>query len=721
LGHEKRIAVLSAAFAALVPTGAFAQTALPTIVVEGEAAPSSAGAGANDDPTSREAATGPVNGYVARSTTAGSKTATPITQIPQSVSVIGREELDDRSVSKVDEALRYTPGVFAQPFGHDSDTNWVYIRGFDATQTGMFLDGLQQFSFAFGGFYNDPFALERVEVLRGASSVLYGGSNPGGIVNQVSKHPGGERLRYLETGINDAGNAWLGIDIGDKASPALDYRVTARIAGGDGYTDFEEDFRGFIQPSFTWHVNEDTDFTVLANYLALDETHGGGSFLPYVGTVVSNPAFGRIDPERNFTEPGIDAYQRRQASIGYELEHRFAPGWAVRQNFRYGWMSLHEVAPFTFGFATPAMDTLARFNFEHRSEVNNLLVDNQMEGRVKTGEIEHRLLFGSDYKWYRLDQTQASGTASPISPTDPVYGEPTTIGAPYIDQIDTLRQLGFYAQDQLRFGDGWIVTLGGRYDHVDIERESRNAVPDYQNDEGEWSGRAGLAYEFKNGVTPYASVSTFFNPQIGTLSGSGAPLQPESGQQYEVGIKYAPKSFDGLITLAWFDLTKQNVVVGNSVTFEQVQLGEVNSRGIELEAKANLTRNLKLTAFFTAFDLEVTKDIDADIIGNRPFLIPEIQGGVSLDYTFHGGVLSGVTLGGGVRYQGESFADAANTLEVPDVVLFDAKIGYAQDNWGISLNVNNVFDEEYVSGCQGAFTCSYGEGRVIKLKTHMTW
>jgi iron complex outermembrane receptor protein len=718
LGHEKRIIFLSAVVGALLPAGAIAQTALPTIVVEGEASASSTGDDANGVPTSREAATGPVNGYVAKSTTAGSKTATPITQIPQSVSVVGRDELDDRGVSKVDEALRYTPGVFAQPFGRDGDTNWVYIRGFDATQTGMFLDGLQQFSFAFGGFYNEPFALERVEVLRGASSVLYGGSNPGGIVNQVSKRPDGERLRYLETGINDVGNAWLGIDIGDRASTALDYRLTARIAGGDGYTDFEEDFRGFIHPSFTWHVDKDTDFTVLANYLVLDQTHGGGSFLPYVGTVVANPLFGKIDPERNFTEPGIDEYQRRQANIGYEFERRFASDWAVRQNFRYGWMSLHEVAPFTFGYATPAQDTLARFNFEHRTEVDNVLVDNQLEGRVKTGDIVHRLLIGSDYKWYRLDQVQASGEATPISPLDPIYGGPTSIGVPYIDQVATLQQLGIYAQDQLSFGDGLIVTLGGRYDKVEIEAEGS---PAYEISPDEWSGRAGIAYEFKNGLTPYAAISTFFNPQLGILFPSNAPIVPESGDLVEVGVKYAPKWFDGLITLAWFDLTKQNVVVGNAITFEQTQLGEVNSQGVELEVKANLTEDLKLTAFFTAFDLEITRDVNAGLIGNTPFLIPETQAGVSLAYTFHEGGLNGIIIGGGVRYNGESWADNENTLKVPDVVLFDTNIGYAQDNWGISLNVNNVFDEDYVSGCQGVSTCSYGEGRVMKLKTHMTW
>ncbi|WP_088344540.1 MULTISPECIES: TonB-dependent siderophore receptor [Rhodomicrobium] len=720
MARQARIALLSgvAAAALLLPETVWAQTPLNPIVVEGanQVAPAATDEGA---PTTTESATGPVNGYVAKTTATGSKTATPITEIPQSVSVIGRQELEDRGVTKVDEALRYTPGVFAQPFGNDNDTNWIYIRGFDATQTGVFQDGLQLFSFAFGGNYTDSFSLERIEVLRGASSVLYGGSNPGGLVNLVTKHPDGERLRYLESGINDAGDAWLGFDIGDKASPAIDYRITGRIGGGDGYTDFEDEFRGFIAPAVTFHVDRDTDFTVLANYTFLDETHGGGGFLPYIGTVVDAP-FGKISPERNFTEPGIDEYQRRQASIGYEFEHRFSPDWAVRQNLRYGYSDLHEVAPFTFGYTNldenglPKDALLNRFDFEHRSTVNSFLVDNQAEGRVQTGPIEHRLLLGSDYKWWRLDQLQLSGFGTPIDAVNPVYGAPQPPFTFITDQVVTLEQLGFYAQDQLRFGDGWIATLGGRYDHVDMQAKGTGA---FDTSDDQWSGRAGLAYEFKNGLTPYASVSTFFNPQIAN-AGQGF-VEPETGQQYEVGVKYAPKWFDGIITAALFDLTKQNVLTGAFPN--QALVGEVNSQGIELEAKANLTKDLRLTAFFTAFDLEITKDASRDLVGNTPFLVPELQTGIALDYTFHDGALQGVSLGGGIRYQGESWADNDNTRKVPDVALFDAKIGYAKDNWGIDLNVLNLFDEEYVSGCQGLTTCSYGEGRVVKLKTHITW
>lgn len=180
--------LLGASGAAIVASlgSAHAQqsTVLERIVIQGEG---------GERTGDRATAVGKVKGVVAKATTTGSKTATDIKDIPQSVSVIGREEIDDQGAQKADEALRYTAGVFAQPFGPDSDTNWVFIRGFQATATGTYMDGLQLFSHGFGAFYVDPFGLERIEVLKGPASVLYGGSNPGGVINYVSKRPDSRR------------------------------------------------------------------------------------------------------------------------------------------------------------------------------------------------------------------------------------------------------------------------------------------------------------------------------------------------------------------------------------------------------------------------------------------------------------------------------------------------------------------------------------------------
>lgn len=667
-----------------------------------------------------ETATGPVDGFVAERTATGSKTDTPLMEIPQSVSVIGREEIDEFGAGKADEALRYTAGVFAQPFGPDSDTNWIYIRGFEATQTGVYQDGLQLYSYGFGGYFVDSFTLERIEVLRGAASVLYGGSNPGGLVNYVSKRPTGERRFYAETGIDDAGTASLGFDLQDKVNDHVAARLVGRIAGGDGYTDFEEGFRGTVSPSFTWEPDDATSLTVLGNFTYIDQVHNGGSFLPYVGTVVDAP-FGKIPRDANFTEPDIDTYLRKQVSLGYEFEHNFDSGWTARQNARAGYADLHEIAPYTYGYLgfsptpTDPDNLLERINFEHRTKTWSFLVDNQLEGTVETGALEHRLLFGVDYKYFDMDQVQMSGTATPISATDPVYGAPQGVRSAYIDQEIRQQQVGLYAQDQIRFGGGWIATFNGRYDYVTTKSEG---TAEFDDSQGAWSGRAGLAYQFENGLTPYASVSTFFNPLLGTTP-TGELFDPEEGHQYEVGLKYEPTWFDGLFTVALFDLTRQNVVTGPFLA--ETQIGEVNARGIEVEAKANLTDNWQARAALTLLDLDIKADDDPALIGKTPYLIPEKQASLALDYTFKEGALEGLTLGGGMRYIGPSWADEANRLKVPSATLFDAKVGYQRGNLGADLYVTNLFDKDYVAGCQGELVCGYGEGRSVKLKLHATW
>ena len=173
------------------------------------------------------------------------------------------------------------------------------------------------------------------------------------------------------------------------------------------------------------------------------------------------------------------------------------------------------------------------------------------------------------------------------------------------------------------------------------------------------------------------------------------------------------------MTVSLFDLTKQNVLTGPFGA--QFQVGEVNSRGFEIEAQANITEAWRLTAAFTALNLKVKDDADEALIGKQPYLIPELQASLFAQYTFLDGTLEGLSLGGGVRYVGSSYADQLNTLKVPDVALIDLKLGYKKNNWGVDLNVTNVFDQDHVSGCQGVYVCSYGEGRKALLKAHLTW
>jgi iron complex outermembrane receptor protein len=668
----------------------------------------------------------PVRGVVAKTTRTGSKAATDLNEIPQSVSVVGREQIDDQSPQKIDEALRYVAGVNASTYGTDSDTDWLFIRGFQAEQTGVFLDGLSLFQTGFGTFLVDPFFLERIEVIKGPSSALYGGANPGGFVNFVSKRPTDEPLRYVETGINSFGNGYLGLDFGDKlgGDDVLSYRLTGKISGGGWETDKSNDFRGTIAPSLTWQPDEDTSLTILSSYQHIDLTHTSTGFLPYFGTVKDQPGVGRIPTDLFYGDKSIDEYDRTQAMIGYEFEHTFDNNWTVRQNLRYASVSLKEDALYANGWSVADPTKLARYRFAHDTDVGIFTVDNQLEGEFATGALDHNLLLGLDYRRYSIDQAQAVGFGDlDLDPLNPIYGVvPPALAAPYLDQDLKRDQLGIYAQDQIKFGGGWIATLNGRYDFVKTELDDNiNAANSTESDEGEFTWRAALAYELANGLTPYVSYSTSFNPTTST-DNDGDLLKSETAKQWEVGVKYQPDFMDALITAAYFDITRENVpstITVNGIP-ETAAIGEVQARGFETSIQANVTDGLKIIGALTYLDMEVTKAtggaFDGTPAGNTPIQVPDLTASLWADYTFQDDMLQGVSVAAGVRHIGKSWADRENTLRVPSATLVDAAIRYEKDNWGVALNVSNLLDKEYVATCQGANSCGYGAGRTFMLK-----
>jgi iron complex outermembrane receptor protein len=702
-------------------------TTLAPIVLQGE------GAG--------ETGTGPVNGYVAKKTTVGSKSDTPLNEVPQAVSVVGKQEMNDRGVTnKVDEALRYTAGVLAEPFGVDPDTDWVYIRGFDATQTGVFMDGLNLFSYGFGGFQIDPFMLERVDVLKGPASVLYGGGNAGGIVDYVRKRPTDDPYYYTETGINNFGNAFFGFDFSDKvgSDDTIHYRLTGKIAGGNEYSDFSHDFRGFIMPQIEFSPDESTKLNVWAMASGLKQLHTGNGFLPYVGTVVNAPSFGKLSRDSFYGEPGIDTGAYNQEMLGTEFEHTFDSGLKFSQNLRYSHLYKYENAPYLYGWqgSDPA-DTygsytdpqtadfqLHRLGFQGTSKVDSFNMDNRLSGSFETGPLEHDLMVGVDYKYYQLFNKQSSSPGTPISATNPVYGAAQPATLVYSNQLITQQQVGIYAQDQVHFGDGWLLTANGRYDYVHTDTDNNptdysTLSSTYSYNKSAVSGRVGLAYEFDNGLTPYVSAGTFFNPVV--VVSTTPDNKPEEGEQYEVGLKYDPTFIDGTFTVSLFNLNRRNVVVTDPATFLSSQIGEVNSRGVEFEGKVNLNQNWKMLGSFSYTDMEDKDDIVAAYVGKKPWLVPSTQASLWLDYTVTDGALEGLSLGGGVRYQGESYADRLNTLKVPDYAVFDAAVRYKRDGWEGSVNVSNLFDKDYVKGCQGVATCGYGDPRTIMFKISKVW
>ena len=672
-----------------------------------------------------DSGTGPVDGRGNPPTTTGSKMAAKLTEIPQSVSVIGADELEATNATKVDGALAYSAGVQAAPYGHDSDTNWFFIRGFDATQKGAFLDGLPSYSYGFGGFYVDPFQLERIEILRGPSSALYGAANPGGLVNMISKRPTGETGGRDTLGADETGRIWLQTDRQGVASPNLKWRFVAKAERTDEEGAFDPGSRFLLAPSMTYTAQDGTEVTLGLTYTKIDEDHVGGSWLPYYGSVEA-ASFGRIARDFNSGEPRYDEYKRDQVTVSSEISHRFDGGWRLVNNTRLGWSEVKESQVYAYGYAgyslvpVDADNTLARIYFQHQTKTLTALNDLRLENEFATGGVRHRFMVGVDAKWFELDQVQGSvawpDAATGLSATNPVYGATQPATTPYADNIVRQSQIGVYMQDQASWGQGWIGTINLRYDtantRVSNDRTLGSAGSRREDEKLTW--RLGLSKELTTGVMAYASASTFFAPNVVT-NVAGDAIGPETGTQTEIGLKWAPNEAS-LITVSLFDIDREDISqsVWTGSGYSYYQIGKVNSRGIELEGRYDFGNGVRLSGSLTKMDIEIKDDVDAGIIGKVPYSTIEDMASIKVDYTLAS--VPGLTLTGGLRYLGSSWADNANTLKVPSATLVDAGVSYDfAPDWNANLFVTNLADKRYVSSCQTAFTCYYGEGRRVSL------
>lgn len=664
-------------------------------------------------------------GYVAMRSYTGTKTNTPIIETPQSLSVVGAEQLRDQNVNtKFDEALRYTAGVFGGTFGNDTRQDWFQIRGFPSQDVSTFLDSLQLFSFAFATWKLQPFSLERIEILRGPSAILYGGSGQGGIVNAVSKLAQGEPIRFMESGVNNFGNAYTEFDFGGpvtltESGGKFAYRLVGQVRGGGTQVDFTHDNNYFLMPSFTWMPDIDTRFTLYAQ--ASHNSTRGQNFLPYIGTVVDAP-FGRIRTSLFASDPSVDKFLRDQAMVGYQFEKNLSEDVTVRQNARYAHVDTHYATLFGLGYeTTPAAANLLRGNFLVRNGADQANLDTQLEYRFATGPLAHKVLAGLDLKHYGIDNWQGFGGAPSINVVNPVYAPIGEFnGAPFANQFITQNQKAVYLQDQMKL-DRFTLVLSGRHDWVDLTNYDRIG-PHQDRSDAKFSGRVGAIYNFDFGLAPYVSYATSYNPIISTNFSTGQLFLPETAEQTEVGVKFEPVGLNARFGVAVFDLKRKNVLATdpNNALFS-TQTGEVTSRGVELEAVANITRDFKVTAAYTRFDLFVSKDLNPALIGTVPTNTPRELASLWTDYTFREGWWSGFGFGGGVRYVGSSFADTANTLLVPSVVLADLALHYEWAGWRAAVNFVNVADKIYVATCSTPDACFYGDRRRVTGSLSYKW
>ncbi|MDE1991485.1 MAG: TonB-dependent siderophore receptor [Rhizobiaceae bacterium] len=681
------------------------------------------------------------NGYVATQSAAGTKTNTPIIETPQAISVVTRKQMDAQGAQSVAQALDYSSGVVAEQRGVNmSGFEYLSGRGF---QMEKYLDGLRLPNVQYNVPSYEPFDLDRIEVLHGPASVLYGQTFPGGLVNLVSKKPTEDSFGEVQATFGSHNYAGTAFDFGGPA-PSTDaflYRLTGTFKNSDTQIDDTKERRFSIAPAFTWQPDADTSLTLLSSYQD-DPEAGYYNFVPAVGTVLPNPN-GKISSSLNTGEPDFDQHSREQFNIGYQFEHHFDDTWTVRSNLRYTHIRDDFQNVFANGFAADNT-TLNRYSFFNDETLGQFTTDNQVEADFDTGVLAHKAVAGLDYQRVSYNTLYGSDffTVPGLNAFNPSYG--ADISRPDATGSDdaVMNQLGFYAQDQMSL-DKWRFMISGRQDWTNSRDYDRiNDTNTRQSDQA-FTWRTGLVYLFDNGFAPYASYSTSFQPQIGQ-SYSGAAFKPTKGEQYEVGLKYQPTGYNSFATVSLFNLTQQNVLTADPLhDFFSVQTGEIRSRGAEVELHASLTDNLDLVTAYTYLDNVVTKANETDSaydidVGKHPTGIPNNAASLWANYTFDNGPLSGLSLGAGVRYVGWSYGTNNNTWglagyentrsKVPSYTLFDASIKYdfgAQNpklkGLQLALTGRNLFNRDYIAYCQSANACQFGTGRTVLGTLSYRW
>ncbi|KAF1049792.1 TonB-dependent siderophore receptor [Xylophilus sp.] len=651
------------------------------------------------------------------------KTDTPLIETPQAISVVTGAQIERQAVQTVDQALRYTAGVVVETRGASAAReDFQYIRGFGPFGS-VYLDGLKQPYASFGFFQNDPYFIDRIEVLKGPSSVLYGQNSPGGLVNLASKRPQRESSHEVFVRAGSFGRVEAGGDFTGPldADGQLTYRLTAVGHTGDTSVDHTRSERFAIAPSLTWRPDARTTFTVHARYLH-DPATGSFGYVPAQGSLLSNPN-GRIARSFFDGEPGFNHDRRTQSAAGYELDHRFDGGWRLRQSLRYAHLDSDLALVYGLGLASDQR-TLTRAAFTDRDRIGAWTFDNRLEREFDTGAVHHALLLGVDEQATRSDVRWLFGTASALDVFAPQYGQ--AVASPSIaltDQVRRLRQTGLYVQDEVRW-DHWMLLAGLRHDRARADTDNRSPASRLSVRDQAGTGRLGLLYETDSGLAPYLSYSTSFLPTTGT-DWQGQPFKPTRGRQWEAGLKYQPARARAFATLAVFDLVQDNVQTSDPDLshglYAQVQSGRARARGIELEGHADIGRSLSLVAALTYLDNKVARSNGSDL-GKHPVSVPRDTASAWVDQHIHSTAFAGeFGWHAGVRYVGRSFADTANTQPVAGFFVADAGARYEQGGYQLALNVANLFDRRAVVCSNGYAACNYIQPRTATVTLRRRW
>jgi iron complex outermembrane recepter protein len=646
--------------------------------------------------------------------TTSTKTDTPVLEQPFAIEAVTHDQLLQQNPQSVADTLAYTAG--AQTLSVNGPAVMAVdsfsLRGAAADE---YLDGMripQSFNAVQSGpasLQLDPNDLERLDILLGPSSTLYGQSNLGGIVDAISKQPTEANYRSLQLQIGSY-SRYQGD--GDFSGPlnrsgSLLYRVDGVVRRSDTFVYGMQDNRFTLNPTLTWHPTLNTTFSFYAKYLR-NTTDSVTAYVPASGTVTLAP-YGYLPVSINLGDPTYDRYRKNQFFTGYSIDHRSTGRWTVRHQLRYVYTNANMHFLYLTGLLSDGV-TGTRTNYDYVPTLQGIQTDSHAQTTLRTGPVRHTLIGGLDFQWQKYEYQQALAAGSTINVTDPVYGQGDKIPAVTINQRQTQFQGGLYGQEQMDVSHFTIIA-GGRADFTaeDTFNNLTHAAVSSQSPHA-FTGHAGVSYHLA-GFAPYFSYSTSFLPTLGS-NAQGSPYVPTTGSNLEGGLKYQFTRVPLMLRVAGFSLTQKNTLQPDpSNPTNSIQNGEIHTPGAEVQANGTILHSLDYTVSYT--HIRPVNTVSTNYYNKQPVTVADNTASTWLHYTVRHGLPAGLGVGAGTRYVGSSWGTVTNNLRVPGATLFDVALDYTLDRWRLAINSRNIGDRRYVNGCSNAYFCAYGAPRTV--------
>ncbi|MBD8665866.1 TonB-dependent siderophore receptor [Rhizobium sp. CFBP 8752] len=640
---------------------------------------------------------------VATETTAVGRMPNDILVAPASISVITSKEIEERGADSVEKVVQYTAGVVTDYYGGDDRYDYIDIRGFTPY---TYRDGLA-IGRTFGGVKEEPYAYERIEVLKGTSSSGFGAAEPGGAINYVTKLPKTERFGEVYATGGSFSHKEGGFDFGDNLTEddTLSYRLTGKFQNADAEYDYSKDNEKFLMGGLTWRPTDLTSLSFVFDHLDKDGIPGSGG----------QPIGSDFDRDKFFGEPDYYFLTTNRNSYSLMFDHDFDNGLSFGSKARYSNSDTAFGSAYLSNTRTDGSNLADRYFFGSDTSTEQFVVDAHLMYEKDFDNVESRTLVGIDYNNFKSDNYGLYDTsAPPISTTDPVYtGGPVSTDPTYGTANDQ-KTTGLYLQQDLTFWDKLTTSVGVRNDWFDLSQDDLFSSASDSDTQSKFTKRFGVSYKITEEVAAFASYAeSAAPPGIGT--------EPTIGRQYEVGIKYRPEAFPALFTASVYDLTKSNITVYDSVTYLPSTVEKVRHRGFELEAKAEVTESIDVIAAYSYIDSKIDEPGGVND-GNRLMRVPKHLASVWTTYTLDGeGARGDMTFGVGGRYMDSYFLDLANSGSSESAFLFDASFTYKiQKNTTFQLNMSNVFDEKHIAS-QDSGGVYYNPGRTVMATLRQTW